>query len=259
MADLMTKPLIGVTGGRVLSAIFPGIPPGTAHIPVDTSIAAYGESIAAAGGIPVHVTRISGSVDILDRLDGLVIAGGSDIDPRRYGSTPGPGATTVDPDRDEHEILLTRSAIERGLPFLGICRGMQVLNVARGGTLVSHLPPDVGEAHSFIGYPGHSPAHRVVFRRGSQLHRIYGDEVGVNSFHHQAVRETGAGLVVSAQADDGVIEAIEMEGADVLAVQWHPELMPDSAPLFSWLIARAMSRDARGLDPAGTDAERTRP
>lgn len=242
MADL-TPPLIGLTGGRISSALLPGVPPGTAHLPVDTAIAAYADSIAAAGGIPVHVTRSSGATDVLDRLDGLVLAGGNDIDPRRYGGTPGPGATVLDPDRDEHEISLARSALARALPLLGICRGLQVINVAQGGTLTAHLPPDTGEAHSFAGYPGHVPAHRVAVEPGTILHRIYGDSVRVNSFHHQAAREPGAGLVISGRADDGVIEALEMRGTDdVIAVQWHPELLSDSAALFAWLIDRARGR-----------------
>lgn len=245
MAAIADRPLIGITGGRIPSRLIPGVPEGTAHIPIDICISAYSESVARAGGVPVHVTRGSGATELLDRLDGLVLAGGSDIDPRHYGSAPGPGSTALDPERDDHEIRLTLTAMAMGLPLLGICRGMQVMNVALGGTLVPHLAPDAGEAHSFTGYPADHPAHRVAFVPGSQLYEIFGEETRVNSFHHQAVLDLGDGLIATGRADDGVIEAVEVPDAGALGVQWHPELMPQvAARLFSWLIDRACEHGA---------------
>lgn len=239
----MPAPLIGISGGRVLAAVLPGAPDTLMHLPVDTAIAAYAEHVAAAGGIPIHVPRSAEPNAVTDRLDGLVIAGGGDVDPRRYGATPGPSATTLDPDRDEHEVTLIRCARARQLPVLAICRGIQVLNVALGGTLVAHLPSDSGQAHSFLHYPVHHQAHRVTLKDGSRLAGIFGIETWTNSLHHQAIDAPGDGLTVVGVADDGVIEAVEIRGEDVIGVQWHPEMMNEAHnALFSWLVERASGR-----------------
>ncbi len=216
---------------------------------MDTVISAYCSRVAEAGGLPVHLQREAPIDAILEHLDGVLIAGGGDVDPRRYGSTPGPMATVLDPDRDGHEIGLVREALARGVPVLGICRGVQVLNVALGGTLVAHLPRDSGQSHSFDLYPAHHPAHRVRLMPGTRLHEMLGGEAWVNSFHHQAVDRPGDGALVAATADDGVVEAIEITGADAIGVQWHPEMMLDPGPLFNWLVERARAvRGSRGLD-----------
>lgn len=211
---------------------------------MDTVVDAYCERVAQAGGIPVHLVRRAPLADLLDRLDGLLIAGGGDVDPRRYGSTPGPHSTDLDPDRDRYEVELILGALDRGLAVLGICRGIQVLNVALGGTLVADLPRDSGQAHSFDRYPAHHPAHRVTVQRGSRVHAMIGESLWVNSFHHQAVAEPGTGVTVVARADDGVVEAIEVAGSDAIGVQWHPEMMREASPLFGWLVERSARRSA---------------
>lgn len=242
----MAAPLIGVTGGRTTLSSLPGTPAGLRHLAVDTAISAYAEKVAEAGGVPVHLVRAGRIADVLAAVHGLIIVGGGDVDPRRYGSTPGPASTDLDPERDEYEIELITGAIDRHIPILAICRGIQVLNVARGGTLVPHLAPDAGQAHSFHGYPPHHPAHRVSIRPGTQLHDLLGPEAMVNSFHHQAVDRPGDGVTVTATADDGVTEAVEIPGANVIGVQWHPEMMFDRLALFSWLIERAAGYRASG-------------
>lgn len=237
----MAAPLIGVTGGRTDLGSFPGTPAALRHLTVDTAISAYAEKISEAGGVPVHLVRAGRAADALAAVHGLVIVGGGDVDPRRYGATPGPSSTDLDPGRDEHEIDLITGALARGVPILAICRGIQVLNVALGGTLLAHLAPDSGEAHSFLGYPPHHPVHRVSIRPDTQLHELLGPEAMVNSFHHQAVDRPGADVMVTATADDGVTEAVEVAGADVIGVQWHPEMMRDGGALFGWLTDRAVA------------------
>lgn len=238
----MSAPLIGITGGRTSLGSLAGAPAVLRHMSMDTAISAYAERIADAGGVPVHLVRAGAAERVLEAIDGLVVVGGGDVDPRRYGSTPGPMSTDIDPDRDQHEIDLITGALARGVPILAICRGCQVLNVALGGTLVRHLPADGGQSHSFLGYPAHHPAHRVTIRDGSRLHSLLGAETVVNSFHHQAVDRPGEGVLVSASADDGVTEAIEVAGADAIGVQWHPEMMHDRLTLFQWLVERAAMR-----------------
>ena len=232
--------VIGVTGRRSRAAFdFPGH---LAHLESDLHVVDYGESIAAAGGVPVLLTRDADPVALAARLDGVVIAGGEDVDPRRYGSAPGPRMTLLDPGRDEFEIALVLAALDAGLPVLGICRGAQVINVALGGTLVADLPADEGEGHSFLGYPPAHRSHAVRIAPGSTLAELYGPLAHVNSYHHQAVAEPGDGLVVTARAPDDVIEAVELPGADLLGVQWHPELLSKPDPVFRWLVERATNR-----------------
>ncbi len=188
--------------------------------------------------------------ELLDRLDALLLSGGSDVDPALYGRPPHPKLGRVIRERDEFELALCREALRRDLPILAICRGQQVLNVATGGTLTQDLPSDVG---SMVD---HDPkgqrwqvAHEVKVVAGTVLREILGREtVPVNSFHHQAVDDLGEGVVVSARAGDDVVEAIEMPGHRfVVGVQWHPESFwgrPESSfsPLFEALTSAAGAR-----------------
>jgi len=206
----------------------------------------YTDMVAAGGGQPVLLPPQAGVTSLLARLDGLVLSGGGDIDPARYGAEMDPHGGQPNQARDTAELNLFRAAFAIGLPVLGICRGMQVINVAMGGTLIQHLP-DV------VGHDGHSPLehgygrHDVRIAAGSRLAAIYaeasadGQPVSVPTHHHQAVAQLGAGLTATAWTDDGTIEALELDPAEhpsVLAVQWHPEA-GDDLSAFRWLISAA--------------------
>ena len=203
----------------------------------------YAEKVTAAGGVPVLLPPVPGIEHAVGRLDGLILSGGGDIDPALFGERPHPETTVVAPSRDAAELALVTSVLERGLPFLGICRGLQVLNVARGGTLHQHLPGLVGhnEHAPLVGAYG---SHRVRVAPGSSLAGILGqpgesEEFGVPTYHHQAIDRLGAGLVACAWAADGVIEAVEFASPGfALAVQWHPEVS-DDLRLFQALVGAA--------------------
>jgi putative glutamine amidotransferase len=205
--------------------------------------AAYFQGVTAAGGIavllPPQPVDPGIAERVLDGLDGLLLTGGKDIDPAVYGQDPHPATDEPARQRDAFEFALLRVALQRGLPVLGICRGAQVLNVALGGTLHQHLP-DV------IGHGGHR-AGNAVFSTvpmrtvpGTKLAALIGDSVDAQCYHHQAIADVGAGLVVSAWDADGVIEALELPGDGfVLAVQWHPEETLDDLRLFSAIVEAA--------------------
>ncbi len=193
--------------------------------------ATYLRCLAAAGALPV-VVPLELSSDalrgIFDRLDGLLLTGGGDIDPAYFGEPPHPAVAEVEPARDEAEVLTSRWAAEADLPLLGICRGHQVVNVALGGTLYQDIPSQITSTlfhDSGTALPANHPAHDVRLVAGSRLAAILGRETVItNSRHHQAVRAPGAGLVVSAEAADDVIEATENPAARFfVTVQWHPE------------------------------------
>jgi gamma-glutamyl-gamma-aminobutyrate hydrolase PuuD len=190
-----------------------------------------------AGAVPMLFSRVPGGLDDqLDRVDGVMLAAGHDIDPARYGQAPHPLLGTLDEARDRFEIELVERAVDRGLPIIGTCRGMQMLNVALGGTMVQDLslveawrshPSDptgrywrrFAEA-TMAGLPAPDhPRHPIAPVPGTRLRELLGDEVVVDSFHHQAVDKLGDGLVVSARAPDGVVEAIELPGRFVAGMQ----------------------------------------
>lgn len=192
----------------------------------------YLESVRRAGGEPVEVVVGGEAPDqILSRVDGLMLTGGGDVDPRRYGETPHETFQAAETGRDEFEIALARTAIARGIPVLAICRGMQVLNVAMGGTLVQDIPSQVtGALAHAVPQPRAGGAHEVWVNKGSKLsellkdHMEDGETCHVNSRHHQSVKGVADGFEVTATAPDGVIEAMEKTGgAFCVAVQWHPE------------------------------------
>ena len=201
----------------------------------------YVDQVAAAGGVPVLLPPIPGIEAAVDRLDGLVISGGPDVEPGRYGQKPGLQTTVVRPGRDEAELALFRAARQAGTPVLGICRGMQLMNVALGGTLIQHLP-------EIVGHDGHSPTpgamgmHTVTVGQSSCLAGILGPGPAVvATHHHQGIDKLGTGLVVTAVADDGTIEAFELEPGEhpfALGVQWHPEASSEQK-LFRALIETA--------------------
>jgi putative glutamine amidotransferase len=238
----MTAPRIGVTGN---TRTFSGADRSGVN-------AAYVRAVLRGGGVPLILTPLIGDryqSEILDVLDGVVLTGGEDVDPARYGQDPHPTVQdNVDPLRDAFELALFRDAWARGLPVLAICRGIQLVNVAMGGTLWQDLPTDQPEGLRHNQPDGRDArTHPVDITPGSRLARALGTtHCAVNSFHHQAIRDLAPGLMVTARAPDGAIEGGEsVEGAPwLLAVQWHPEefhhepLAPDLG-LFAALVQEA--------------------
>ncbi|MDP9860861.1 MULTISPECIES: gamma-glutamyl-gamma-aminobutyrate hydrolase family protein [Streptosporangium] len=229
----MSRPVIGITC-YIEPATFTVWEMPTALLPYG-----YVDHVARAGGQPVILPPVGDPAALAGRLDGLILAGGGDVDPARYGQAPHERTGHVRGFRDDAEFGLAHAALERGIPLLGVCRGLQVLNVALGGSLRQHLPDEVG--HS-----GHAPAPGrfgrmpVRLTPGSQIAKILDTETAdVAHYHHQAADRLGAGLTVTAHAEDGTVEAVELEGHPfALAVQWHPEA-DDECPLFEELVRRS--------------------
>lgn len=222
----MSRPLVGLSTRRwSVDRLGDLFPPSYAGAEVDVSIADYSRAVAGAGGLPVVLTRDADPAAVVQRLDGLVCTGGADIG--------------EEPERDRWEQALLEAALGRNLPLLCICRGLQLLNVVHGGTLVEDLAAATGDDHPRWDRPRSLPAHTVRLEPGSVAASVYGEETSVNSLHHQAVDRPGEGLVVTGRSPDGTVEAVELPGRPVLAVQWHPEaLLSDPAP--AWLVAQAL-------------------
>jgi putative glutamine amidotransferase len=215
--------------------------------------APYVRALESAGGIPVILLPLHGGAEaLMSVIDGLLLSGGPDVDPVRYGDRyVHPETYGIDPERDQFEIDLFDAALQRGIPVFGICRGIQVMNVALGGTLIQ----DVATEHPSAKNVGHRQHERglensAVGHETSVVHPallpIFGnDSLGVNSFHHQAIRDIAPTLMPVAFSPDGLIEAVVMrDNADVFGVQWHPEMMFERDPAhlrpFVLLIRAAM-------------------
>lgn len=226
-------PVVGITAAfeHAHWAVWEGIE-------VNISQRTYSERVDRAGAIPLLLpASSSGTADpgaVLDRVDGLLLSGGADLDPASYGAAADPRTTNVRKARDDYEIALARAALGRGMPVLGVCRGLQILNVALGGDLVQHL--DDAEIH--VHTPGRFSDHRVRLEPGSLVAAAAGEsELEVRSHHHQGIGRLGEGLVVTGRAEPGgVIESIELprrDGGDddpwVLGILWHTEEEAESA------------------------------
>lgn len=230
-------------------AITTGLPPkGQPGAQVN---ATYLAALQEAGGVPLLLPpQLSAAslVELLVRVAGVVLTGGGDIDPALYGEAPHPATAGISGDRDQVELAVIRFALGQGLPVLAICRGMQMVNVALGGSLIQDIPTgfDTDVAH-FVAEPRDGAAHGVRIEAGSRLAGLIGAETaGVNSRHHQAVGDVGQGLVPVAWAPGGLVEGLEMPGRWVVGVQWHPEDMTRTSPaaraLFEGLVAEASHR-----------------
>jgi putative glutamine amidotransferase len=245
-----TRPIIGINADFV-----PASKVTRAHGRVH---AGYFDAVLTAGGLPLVLPPIGREQDIdalLDRLDGVVLSGGLDMDPRRNGQPPHPAAQPMAERREDNDRILVRRVIDRQLPVLGIALGMQQLNATLGGSLYLHIPADLPRALPHRDPECGTHRHAVLIEPNTRLEEIYGGgEIRVNSSHHQAVRQVGDGLRVGARAPDGIIEAIEAVDPNwfCVGVQWHPESETASAldaQLFECFV-QACARNASPLQVA---------
>lgn len=237
----MTTPLIGVTGRRLSGTRMPAMEPRYQARDIDMYFSDYTRQVRRAGGVPIQVPYDAEARSIVGRLDGLLVTGGQDISPERWGGRSGDAEGDVDADRDAYETSLIEAGLALDVPILGICRGMQLLNVVRGGTMVADLPTSQID-HRGTGKPVEHLVHDVSMDQGTLAELVYGPSTSVNSLHHQSVDRPGAGVVISGRAPDGTPECIEMPGWPVLGVQWHPEWMPRHDNAFEWLVETSRSR-----------------
>lgn len=233
----MGKPIVGISTYRE-----PADWGSWRGVRADLLPAGYADAVTAGGGVPVLLPSLAEMADVhavLARVDALVIAGGADVEPARYGRQPSPHTTGWRPDRDATELALLDAAAQARTPTLGVCRGMQMMAVQASGTLLQHVPDRVGNgAHSpGPGVYGTVTVHPVP---GTRLHEILGDSLVVPCHHHQAV-DAHPGLTAAAHAEDGLLEAVEDPARPFwLGVQWHPETSTDLR-LFAALVAAARS------------------
>ena len=238
------RPLIGVSGSRNVTE---------RHHFVREN---YMQSVVAAGGLPMmlpHTRDEALALQMLDELDGLLLTGGGDVEPARYGEEKLPVCDEPDAQRDDFELLIGRLALERGMPVFGICRGIQLLTVLMGGTLYQDIETQLGieRIRHSQNPPYNEPAHAVRFVSGGLLERIAGaQEVRTNSMHHQCVKDAGPRLIVEGWSEDGVVEAVRAAHTDdVFAVQYHPEYMAaeteHAARLFRYHVECARAYAAR--------------
>ncbi len=233
----MKRPLVAVIGRRA-----PTVP--ILRYSATLAAEAICEAVWASGGEPaiLHGSAADPCAELPARLsafDAVLLPGGADIEPHRYGASPEPETVETDSFQDDYDLGVIKAVVDMHVPTLAICRGMQALNVAFGGTLVQH----VAETST----PHHNARHAVQVISGSRLHAVVGQDcVEVSSYHHQAIDRLGRGLTVAATAPDGLIEAVEHGDANIVAVQWHPEDLHASsatdAALFTDLVERARDR-----------------
>lgn len=251
------RPLVGITGRRFRLSLIAGSDARYGDRCADSSMSDFATRIAQAGGLPVHLSYDTDVPAVCEWLSAVVITGGQDVHPACWGGDtavirdvdPRTDPMVHDAARDEYEIALVRAALARGIPVLGVCRGMQVLNVALGGTLVPDLPPGSTAHLSAAAAPTDGAAdHVVAFAPGSVCAGLFGGSARTNSWHHQAVDHCGTGLVVTGRTSDGVVESVEVPGAPVLGVQWHPEWMAGSDPTLAWVVEEAARRLAGTLE-----------
>lgn len=234
------RPIIGVTAGRAKNEY------GQGTVALND---AYLQAVAQAGGLPVVIPVLDANQDcdaIYSGLDGILFSGGGDIARERFGAGPHPRVAGVDAARDGLELGLLRKAVSDGKPFLGICRGFQIVNVGLGGTLYAHLPDQLKGAlqHDNPGNMRHDLVHEVKLAEGSYVSEVMSESLlRVNSHHHQGLKALAPGLRIAGCSPDGLVEALELPDHPFgLAVQWHPEWLTDMEPtrrLFMWFVQAA--------------------
>ncbi|MFJ8657538.1 gamma-glutamyl-gamma-aminobutyrate hydrolase family protein [Streptomyces rochei] len=226
----MTRPVVAVTADTTVLnwTIWQNVP--SAVLPL-----AYVRKVADAGGSPLLLPPLPDSAaDVMERVDALLMSGGQDIEPARYGAEPGPHALPPDPVRDEAELRALEVAERRGIPVLAVCRGLQLISISRGGTLHEHLPEHSPKV------PGQYDARRIRIEPGSLTGSTMGTSATVHCHHHQGIDKLGAGLVATAWSEDGVLEAAEDPSARFLVgLQAHAELGEDTVPLFKAFVDAA--------------------
>lgn len=213
----------------------------------------YYQKVVEAGGVPVIIPPVTDPhviINTLDRIDALILSGGGDYNPLWAGEEPSPLLHGINAERDQAELMITRLAYHRQIPMLGICRGIQTLAMALGGKVFQDISDRATEKHSQDADRS-EPTHTVTVEKDSILYHLYSQQstLYVNSFHHQAVSDTGAKFRVTARSADGIIEAMEStEYKPVMGVQWHPECLENGTPLFQWLVEEAQAyREAHQL------------
>ena len=245
----MAKPQVGITTSLTRAR--------WSYWELDAALvpAHYVHAVERAGGRPLLIPRSEDGIDeTLDALDGLIFSGGSDLDPETYGQEPHDETAGVVSERDDAELALLQAALERDMPVLAICRGSQVLNVALGGDLVQHLPEVGDEKHKHT--PGVFADHDVEVSEGTRLGELLGERAPVKSHHHQGFGRLGRGLVESAHAEDGTIEAVEDPSRRfTLGVLWHPEAGEDQK-LFEELVREAADYRSSRSRPGSAAAAR---
>ncbi|MCW0216653.1 MAG: gamma-glutamyl-gamma-aminobutyrate hydrolase family protein [Pseudonocardia sp.] len=234
----MTGPVVGITGYGELARYWL-FEHEAVLIP-----RSYTDVVAAAGGVPVVLPPTALSAALVDRVDALILAGGPDVAPARYGAAPAPNTDPPRDERDEAELAVLRRALDRDVPVLAVCRGHQLLNVALGGTLHQHVP-------DLVGHVRHSPEPAVYgeidvrTERDTLVRSLVGEDTRVRCHHHQAVDRLGEGLRVAARAEDDVVEAVELAGRRfVVGVQWHPEQDATDLRLVAGLLQAATDAGA---------------
>ena len=213
--------------------------PHLADSPVDWFFGEYAFRVRESGGLPVELPVIDNPSEYVERLDAIILSGGGDVDPRRWNG-PSESSFRVSQERDAFEFDLLEAALKADLPVLGICRGLQVINVHFNGSLIPDLDAVDRGDHSGSTEDRQELVHSVSFEPESILHGLYGPTTMVNSFHHQAVDRIGIDLRVTGRSSDGTVEGIEHIEGRVLGVQWHPEMLNRLQPVFGWIVQTAI-------------------
>lgn len=238
----MRKPVIGITANVIT------LNNGAERSAVSTD---YINTIEQAGGIPMVLPVVFEKNTIRQQaefIDGLLLSGGYDVDPLLFGEQPVEGLGYVDPDRDAHEMELTKIATLMNIPVLGICRGIQLINIAFGGTIYQDVRNVPGGIKHMQNARNNVPTHTVEIAAGSLLYSVFGHSVTTNSFHHQAIKDLAPGFIATARTLDGVIEGIEQPDSQFLVgVQWHPEMMAAKYPGMLELLKKFISA-AKSMD-----------